>query len=137
MEQPVLTNPETFPDDKLIFEHIGNSRKLWISMFKYIDESHPELNRNWKYYNNEKSWLMKVTLKSKTIFWLSIIKGAFRTTFYFTDKAGMMISGSTIDKELKEQFNSKSGLRGVTIVFRNSKDIDSLKELIMIKLSLK
>jgi len=137
MEKPILTDATQFPTQEIIFEHINKTVPLWLSLFNYIDETYPEINREWRYYNDGKSWLLKVTRKSKTIFWLSIIKDSFRTTFYFSDKAKQSINNSSINYDLKEQFNSKSGLRGITVIVRKKKDIEYIKELISIKLSLK
>lgn len=83
---------------------------------------------------------MKVTAKSKTVFWLSIVKGSFRITFYFGDKAEEKILSSKISVELKNQFKDGKRfgkIRGVTILFKNKKDVDYARELINIKLSLK
>ncbi|MFO7445258.1 MAG: DUF3788 family protein [Ignavibacteriaceae bacterium] len=141
MEQPVLSNKDQFPTEEVIFSHLGKTKTaLWGSVFDSVHSSFPELNEEWRYYNDGKSWLMKVTRKSKTIFWLSIWKNAFRTTFYFPDKAEEAILSSSISDELKEQFTGgkKYGkIRGVTITYKNKKDIEYAKALIGIKLSLK
>ena len=80
---------------------------------------------------------MKVTRKSKTIFWLSVIEGTFRATFYFTDKAKDLVANAKIAESLKENFYNGKKIRGITIVFKNKKDLDYTKELIGIKLKLK
>jgi hypothetical protein len=137
MEKPILTDAETFPTEEIIFEHINKAVPLWLSLFTYIDETYPEIKREWRYYRDGKSWLLKVTRKSKTIFWLSLVGDSFRTTFYFTDKAKQSINDSSINDHLKKQFNGKSGLRGITVFVKSKKDTASIKELIRIKLSLR
>ena len=137
MEKPILADADQYPAEEIIFKHIGTTRPLWQSLFNYLESNHPDINYEWRYYRDGKSWLLKVTRKSKTIFWLSVIKGAFRTTFYFTDKAKEAIESSSLSNDLKEQFNKKSGLRGITIVFKTKKDIEYANELIAIKLELK
>jgi hypothetical protein len=80
---------------------------------------------------------MKVTRKSKTIFWLSVWKNAFKITFYFSDKAEELINQSNIPDDLKEEFkNGKryGKIRGLTVVFRKKKDIEYADSLIVIKL---
>ena len=98
------------------------------------------LPQEWRYYRDGKSWLLKVTRKKKTIFWLSIIKGSFRTTFYFTDKAEEALMSSDLSDELKEKFKSGkqfNKIRGVTIVYAKKKDIEEAKILIGIKMRMK
>ncbi len=87
-----------------------------------------------------KSWLLKVTRKGKTIFWLSIVDGSFRTTFYFGDKAGRAIARSAISDALKKQFKGGKHygkIRGVTILYKKKRDVEDARELIELKLSMK
>jgi hypothetical protein len=90
--------------------------------------------------NDGKSWLCKVARKSKTIFWLSVQEKAFRTTFYFTERASDLIAGSTIPQAMKDQFahEKKIGkLHGLTVVFTGRKDIVCTRALIVVKLKVK
>jgi len=140
MEQPILTDKNQFPTEEIIFSLIGKNKALWQSLFEYIHTNHPDISEQWRYYNDGKSWLLKVTRKAKTIFWLSLIKNSFRITFYFTDKAEEAINKSNISDELKEQFmNGKhyNKIRGLTITFKNKKDLEYAKTMIAIKLSIK
>lgn len=140
MEAMVLTDKEQFPTEEIIFSHIGKSKVLWISIFEHIHSNHPDISEEWRYYNDGKSWLLKATRKKKTVFWLSVIKNAFRMTFYFTDKANQLIEKSSISDELKKQFKDGkryNKIRGITIIFNNKKDVKYAEELIGIKLSLK
>jgi hypothetical protein len=139
-DRPVLADKEIYPSEKNIFPHIGKSRPLWLSLFEHIHANYPDFSEEWRYYNDGKSWLLKVTKKAKTIFWLAVLEGTFRTTFYFTDKANHAIARSLISDELKEQFkNGKkyNKIRGLTITFKNKKDCIFAEELIKIKLSIK
>lgn len=106
MEQLVLTDKNIYPTEEVIFSHIKKSKANWNAVFKYIQTNHPELNEEWRYYNDGKSWLLKVTLKSKTILWLAVVANAFRITFYFSEKTVQSFSKHTIpktlDKKIKE-----------------------------------
>jgi len=140
MDQPVLTDKTQFPTDEIIFSHLGKTKDIWISFFEYLHEHHPDITSEWRYYNDGKSWLMKNTQKKKTVFWLSIREGTFRTTFYFTDKAAKAIADSTIPAEMKKQFKDGKQygkIRGLTVLFKYKKDIEAAKTLLAIKLSTK
>lgn len=140
MLQPVLTNENRFPTEKVIFSHIGKSKALWILLFDHIHQNHPDFTEQWRYYLDGKSWLLKVSRKSKTIFWLSIVEGSFRTTFYFTDKADEAISRSTLSDELKKQYKSGKSIgkiRGLTVQFKSRRDVKHATQLVDIKTSLK
>lgn len=140
MEPMVLTDPSLFPSEEVIFSHIGKAKTLWKALFEYIDAEHPEFGKEWRYYNDGKSWLLKVTRKKKTIFWLSVVKGSFRTTFYVMDRAEPEIMASALSAERKEGFvaNKKQGkLAGITVVYTRKQDIEDAKALIGLKLALK
>jgi len=139
MDAPILTDKSQFPTDEVIFSHLGKSKALWDSLFQYLAREHPDFTRDWRYYNDGKRWLMKVQRKKNTVFWLAILKGSFRTTFYLHEKAKQTVEGSTISDELKEQYRQKSfgKIRGITVVYKNKKDVEFAKELIGIKLSIK
>ena len=140
MEQLVLSDKNQFPTEQIIFTHIGRSEKLWEAIFDHIHENHPEINTEWRYYNDGKSWLLKATIKAKTVFWLSIIKNSFRMTFYFGDKTEKEIMKSDISDELKKSFKEGKHygkIRGITVLFKTKKDVENAKNLIELKLSLK
>ncbi len=142
MDNPILSDKSQFPTDKIIFSHIGKAKPLWVSLFRYIAEAHPDFTQEWRYYNDGKSWLMKVQHKKKTVFWLSVIKDSFRTTFYIHEKAKKIVEDSKISEELKDQYRTGKGygqmrIRGITVVYKNKKDVEFAKELIGIKTSIK
>ena len=140
MEQPILTDKNQFPTEEAIFSHIGKSKALWLLLFENIRQNYPDFKEEWRYYLDGKSWLLKVTRKEKTIFWLSVVKGSFRTTFYFADKAAQAISKSSLSDELKKQFRTgkKYGkIRGITILYKRKRDVEDAKQLIDIKVALR
>jgi hypothetical protein len=140
MEKPVLSDRNQFPSEEVIFSHIGKTKSLWLTLFEFIRTEYPDFTEEWKYYNDGKSWLLKVSRKKKTIFWLSIRQDSFRTTFYFTDRAEEKIMASNISEELKLQFkNGKqyNRIRGITISYTTKKDIEAAKALIGIKILIK
>jgi hypothetical protein len=61
-------------------------------------------------------------------------------TFYYTDKAEQAIENSSISDELKKNFKDGkryNKIRGITVIFKNKKDVEYAKELIGIKLRIK
>ncbi len=137
MEEPILKDPEQYPTDEVLGSCLGSRKKLWDLFFETIGQDYPDFSEEWRYYKDGKSWLMKVVRKKKTVFWVSVVKGAFRITFYFTDKVEDAINESDISDELKEQFKKGkryNKIRGLTIVFKFKRDIKYAKTLIAIRL---
>ena len=138
MEKPLLNDKDLYPSEELIHSIIGKTDTLWDSFFNLIEKEYPDFSKEWRFYNDGKTWLMKVVNKKKTVCWVSILKGAFRTTFYFTDKAEEDIFRSGISDDLIEQFkNGKhyGKIRGLTIKVTRKKDIEYIFSLIPIRLS--
>jgi hypothetical protein len=140
MEPHVLTDPKLFPSDEVVFSHLGRTQSLWNAFFEFIHAEHPDFDTRWRYYNDGKSWLMNVSRKKKTVFWLSVAHGSFRITCYFTDKAAAAIEASTLSRELKAQFigGKRYGkLGGITITFKKKSDLKDARALVALKLSQK
>lgn len=138
MEPSVLVDPTCVPADEVVFAHLGKRRALWEALFRSIDADHPDLDVAWRYYNDGKSWLMNVSRKKKTVFWLSVFAGGFRITAYFTDKAAAAIEASALADDLKAQFlgGRRFGkLGGITITFRRTRDVEDAKMLVALKLA--
>lgn len=136
MEAPVLTDKNQFPSEEIIFSHLGQSKKIWRSIFELIQTEFPSISKSWKYYIDGKSWLLKLSSKSKTICWVSVIKKAFRMTFYFTSKADGVIAKSDLPIELKKHFQKEKRTKkliGLTVIIKTKKDLDSARQLIELK----
>lgn len=140
MDNPVLGDKDQFPTDEVVFSHIGESKLYWKKLFDYTRSNHPAFSQQWRYYNDGKSWLLKVVKKSKTIFWVSVMTGSFKTTFYFGDKAEASILESGISDDLKDSFkNGKryGKIRGITTEIKAETHLNNVRELIRLKLSQK
>jgi hypothetical protein len=140
LQDIALADKDIYPTEDVITAAIGKTRPLWDSAFGYLHEHHPDLIERWKFYNDGKRWLMNVSRKKKTVFWLGASTGCFRTTCYFTEKARQAIKASSLSDELKQQYldpKLKGKLRGITITFRKKADIEQFKTLVALKLSMK
>ena len=138
MEPPVLTDKDEFPSEEVIASHLGRRMALWNALFQFIHAEHADFEERWRYYNDGKSWLLNISRKKKTVFWLSVIRGTFRITAYFTDKAAESIAASALSAELKERFvaaRAMGKLRGITITFKKKSDVEDAKILIALKLA--
>ena len=138
MDAPILNDKDQFPSDDVIFAHLGRRRSLWEALFGFLAAGHPDCVAQWRYYNDGKSWLLNVSRKKRTVFWLSLVGKTFRITAYFTDKARDAIRASTLSDELKEQFLGRAPvgkLRAITITFRSKRDVEDAKVLVALKIA--
>jgi hypothetical protein len=136
MLEPCLIDPNEYPDDEVLERHLGGVKPVWDSFLSFIAEAHPSFATEWRYYNDGKRWLFKVTEKKKTICWVSVFEGAFSTTCYFTDKVEELLGDSGLRREYLERFaNAKrSGkVRPLTIEIRKPDDLEMTGILIRIR----
>ena len=137
MEQPVLGDPDVYPTDAVLASHLGRAKAAFDALFDRNHSEHPDFEESWKYYNDGKSWLLKVSKKKKTLFWLSVGEGFFRATFYLGSKAEDAVLGSSLPDELKEQYRETSDKKfhGITLLVKAKKDLAAYDGLLEIKLA--
>ncbi len=136
MEKPCLNDQKEYPDDPVLSRHLGESKNAWDAFMEILTNEHPSSRTEWRYYKDGSSWLFKVTKKAKTICWVSVWPGLFKTTFYFGDKAEGLILDSMIGKEFKDQFvNGRrfGKIRAITVEIRYPEDLATNLELMRIK----
>jgi hypothetical protein len=110
MEKPLLNDPEINPTDEIISGVLGESYDAFALLMKTITGDRYAIVPEWKYYNDGKSWLCKATFKKKTVFWLSVWDGFFKTGFYFTEKNSSGIADLNIRKSIKDDFYSRKAI---------------------------
>lgn len=140
MKELVLKDKDIYPTEEVIFSHINKSRTTWNSVFKYVHTNHPELNEEWRYYNDGKSWLLKVTNKTKTIFWLEVVTDAFRITFYFSEKAVQSFPKQSVSKQLDKKIKESNKVGksvALTFLMNDKQNVELVKEAIELKIKTK
>ena len=140
MERTCTNDKDEFPDDEVLSRYLGKAKPVWDSFMEFLKETYPSFSGQWRYYNDGKSWLYKLTKKKKTISWISVWHNMFKTTFYFPDKAEELIVNSKLKKEYKDKFvNGKryGNTRGLTVQIKKPSDLATTKKLIEIKEKLK
>lgn len=140
MEPIVLTDPTVQPTEELIFSIIGENSVYWEQLIDYLYENHFDITEEWRFYNDGKSWLYRALRKKKTIYWIGVIKDTFRTSFWFGDKAELIIEASSVSEKIKEEFqNAKryGKLRAISIEIRSPEDLQNAISLIELKVKMK
>ena len=138
MDKPVLSDPAVYPTNEVLASHLGKAMTSFTQLFEFNHANFPEFVERWKYYNDGKSWLLNVSRKKKTLFWLSVKDGCFRTTFYLNSKGVQRVPGSGIPQELKDEFKESEGqkFRAVRVVIKNKKDLGIYKEMLALKMEI-
>ena len=128
--QPTLTDQTQVPTEAVVRSHLGESGLLWKALFDRIHEAHAGFGEEWRYYRDGRSWLLKVTRRSRTICWVSVGKGAFAVTVYLPAHVAQQVAGSSLPADLKAQFleaDPAARTRGITVVFRQDSDLSAVQ----------
>lgn len=101
----LLKNPELYPDEKYLGEILQTG--LFNTYLEFIRKlTDLGLAWEWRYYNDGKAWLCKVTFKKKTVAWVSLWADFIKAGFYFTEKNREGILSLDISQSFKDSFSS-------------------------------
>jgi len=84
MEKQLLIEQEIFPSKEVLKAVLGNVYNVYEELETLLAQD--GIIFEWHYYKDSKSWLCKVAYKKKTIFWLSVWDGFFKTSFFFLER---------------------------------------------------
>lgn len=118
MSMSLLKEKDIYPSSDVLEKALGDVYLVYYSLMQTIKTSSYHLSAEWRYYNDGKAWLCKVTYKKKTICWISVWDKFFKMSFYFTEKYRKDIDSLPISSEIKDNF-------------RNTKVIGKLLPLIL------
>ena len=98
----LLKDPDTYPSSEVLKKECGSYYPVLEVFLETISEDPFGLLPEWRFYNDGKAWLCKISYKKKTVAWMSFWKEHFKVALYFTEKTGAGISDLEIDPNLKE-----------------------------------
>jgi hypothetical protein len=106
MERPLLNDKDIPVTDEVLKETLGEAYQAYCKMLESITADEFGLVPEWRYYNDGKAWLCKVLHKKKTVFWLSVWDGYFKTAYYLVERHLAGIYDLDIDESIKEETRS-------------------------------
>lgn len=137
----LLRDSEVFPSDMVLKNALGEATyNVFEAFLKTISEETYNLTVEWRYYNDGKAWLAKIAYKKKTIMWLSVWEGFFKTSFYFTEKYLEAIAALNISDSIKQEFamaKTVGKLIPMIICVSADKQLEDLLTVVLFKKSLK
>ena len=138
MDTQLLRDKELYPTEEVLQKVLMDSIQAYNQLVTTIAELQAEMI--WRYYNDGKAWLCKVQHKNKTIFWLSVWDGYFKTTFYFTEKNCQGIELLDIDQTIRNEFRNNKPIGKflpLTLTIQNRKQLIDLLKIAEYKRGLK
>jgi hypothetical protein len=132
MESMKLKDPQILPGKLVLEEALTDSYPAFEELMEIVTSENFGLIADWNYYNDGKAWLLKVSFKKKTVFWLSVWDNYFKTAFYFTEKNCNGIFELDIDDEIKKNFKTQQPIGKLLPLVIEIKQKDQLFDLLKI-----
>ena len=98
METQLLREQEIYPSKEVLKRALGKVYAVLEELETTLTQDNFALTFDWNYYKDGKSWLCKVSHKKKTVFWLSVWEGFFKTGFFFLERHLEGIAALKIDE---------------------------------------
>ena len=132
MEIQLLRESEIFPSKEVLKDVLGTVYDVLEALETRVTQNDFALTFDWRYYNDGKSWLCKVCHKKKTIFWLSVWEGCFKTTFFFLERHLESIAALDISEQIKEDFCRTKSVGKLLPMILNINKPEQLTDLLKI-----
>lgn len=140
-EKMLLKDQNIFPSKEVLKNALGDDvYSILDSFVEVITNDEYGLTIEWRYYNDGKAWLGKIQNKKKTVLWLSIWEGFFKTSFYFTEKHLEAIAALDIAETIKNDFTlAKPSARLIPMIIdvNGKEQLTDLLTVVRFKKSLK
>lgn len=136
MTDNIFTNKLEQPDDETLSTALGKSYKHWKEIKKHINDNYGTCTEEWKFYGQKIGWSLKIFLKKRNLFFVTVCKGFFRISFVLGDKAAAAAEQSKLPKPIIEELVGAKKYaegRGIRIEVKSQKDIETIKQLVDIK----
>ncbi len=140
MNRPSLNDPNEYPDHLVLARQLGKSKPAWAAFLALLKKNDPKLLGEWRYYNDGKSWLFKVTRQATTVCWVAVWDKYFTVAFYLNSRTEDLVRNSSLDNALKQGFlhpAEPSKVRAIRAEVRKKSDLNAVEELLEIKLKVK
>ena len=134
----LLKDPGKAPTPGHLETEFGKLYSLYSELLDMLDSDEFGLGTEWRYYKDGKAWLCKITLKKKTVVWMSAWQDCLRLGFYFTEKSGSGIPGLDIDPDLKKSYATADPvgrMKPLTVELKDSRQLPDLRVLLQYKIS--
>ena len=132
METMTLKDPQILPTPEVLQNVLGTSYPVFDELIKTVAQSNYGIVGDWNYYNDGKAWLFKAAFKKKTVFWLSVWDGYFRTAFYFTEKNCTGLFDLGISQSILDDFESQKPIGKLLPLVIEMKVKEQLPDLLKI-----
>jgi hypothetical protein len=136
MEDNAFNDKSVVPDERTLLSTLGDMGEIWLELRRYVQSNYGPAIEEWKYYGSKSGWTMKLLSPGKNLFFFTALKGGFRLSFVFGDRAVEAILRSDLPKNIIDEVaNAKKYPegKGLRVEVKDRRAAAAVRELIRIK----
>lgn len=133
MDEILLQEAAIFPSKQVLQSALGEAYLALEALETQLTQPELALTFNWHYYKDSKARLCKVAHKKKTIFWLSVWKSYFKTSFFFLERHLEGIAALKLDKNRYLQEKERGNMIPFIFTIRTTSQFPDLLKLVKFK----
>lgn len=131
----ILTNRDEYPTPEVLQQHFSEAEyALYQQLLDGLHQN--DLQEEWNYYNDGKSWLGKILFKKKNLGWISYLETGLQIGVYFGEHVWPQVLALDLDERIKSKLPQieKSGkLYGVIIPISDEAYVQAALQLMLFK----
>lgn len=131
----ILSNKDEYPTDEVLQQYF--SRDDYALYRRLLDGLHKnDLQQEWNYYKDGKSWLGKILFKKKNLGWISYLETGLQVGVYFGERLWSQVLALDLDERIKNRLPQieKSGkLYGISIPISDEAYVETALQLVLFK----
>ena len=136
MEDNAFNDKSVVPDGRTLLKTLGDMGEIWLELRRYVQSNYGPAIEEWKYYGPKTGWTMKLLSPSKNLFFFTALKGGFRLSFAFGDRAVEAILRSDLPKNIIDEVTNAKKYpegKGLRVEVKDRRVAAAVRELIRIK----
>ncbi len=126
------------PTQKDLALALGSAKATWDQLLMDLAKEYGADVQEWKCYSRKLGWSLRVKRQARTIVWFGPSEGAFTVAFILGEKAVRAAQESGLPPSIIQMINEAKKYvegRGIRLVPKTSKDLDTIRKLAAIKLA--
>ena len=138
MSGSILNDKSKEPDTILLKKTVGKTYEQWQSIKEFLEENYGPTVEEWKFYNQKSGWILKLFRKKRNLLFFVAQENYFALSLVFGDRVVAVVEKSDLSGEIINQLKNARKYaegRGISFDVKDSKDIDSIKKLLEIKIN--
>ncbi len=136
MEDNAFNDKSVVPDGRTLLKTLGDMGEIWLELRRYVQSNYGPAIEEWKYYGPKSGWTMKLLSPRKNLFFFTALRGGFRLSFVFGDRAVEAILRSDLPKQIIDEVASAKKYpegKGLRVEVKDRRAAAAIRELIRIK----